>query len=505
MPIEVPLTVPGDHVVAAVSERDFQVTQRWEATPTKPKWPIRGKLETIEAPSRHRSTPRCSKYFGACGGCRTQHVTYQEQLRDKQQRVEALFAPWETEIRAIKGADTNDQEPYHYRNKMEFTCSTGRWLLDADRAQTKDGQAEDGQTDEDASQFPFTVGFFPLAMSNARRVRKRSKASRRRWSPRILSIDSCALQLDECNAVLQEVVAECQANGVEAFDFRSNAGFLKNIVLRRGTNQDGQTELMLGLVTTSLDGEQSQLLADIATDIGSRMDSVVSVVQRVDAQSAREHRANGVDDETPTERVLFGRSYLEDSVLDHTFRVSFDSFFQPNSSQASVLYREVQRELATLETPPVVWDLFCGVGSIGICMGPFARKVVGVEIVAAAVDKARENARLNGYGEEQMEFHCADLTQAWPEAALANIARPDVVIVDPPRAGLHKKLIKLLRRLAPARICYISCNPDTQASDFELLSRDDLDGAAYRARYVQPVDMLPHTPHIETVAWLDRQ
>lgn len=523
--VEVPMTVPGDKVVVEVSERDFQLSQRWTTTPTKPKWPLRGKLLMLEAPSAQRATPRC-KYFGACGGCRTQHVEYAEQRREKQRRVEELFAPIQAdvspgmEIRTIRGvADAGGSSgAYHYRNKTEFTCSTGRWLLDSDRVDAQDGANEVEEEQDVQSRFPFTVGFFPLALTNARRQRRRSKRSRRRWSPRILSIDQCALQDAACNHLLQALVARCVEAGVEAYDFDSHSGFLKQIVLRRGVNPHANVEIMLGLVTTSMDGPQSDALRHIVGDLSADEEllrghedgvnaRLVSVVQRMDpeAQRHRQQDAAGEGDRgEDCERVLFGEAYLEDTLLGHRFRISFDSFFQPNSVQASVLYREVQRELALEETPPVIWDLFCGVGSIGICMGPFARKVVGFEIVRAAVDNARVNAQLNGYSESQMEFHYADLTQEWPQELDVVAERPDVVIVDPPRAGLHKKLVKFLRRLAPSKICYISCNPNTQVDDLKRLCQDESEGASYRVRHLQPVDMLPHTPHIETVAWLER-
>jgi len=516
--VEVPMTVPGDEIVAEVSERDLLLSQRWIATPTKSRWPLRGKLLTMETPSAQRATPRCN-------------VAYAEQLRDKQRRVEELFGSIkadvspEMEVREIRGVtgEENGSEVYHYRNKTEFTCSTGRWLLDDDRVDDHEAEEDDNEVDEalelgDQLRFPFTVGFFPLALSNARRQKRRSKRSRRRWSPRILSIDQCALQDVACNHLLQGLVTRCEDAGVKAYDFDSHSGFLKQIVMRRGINRDGSVEIMLGLVTTSMDGTQSDTLQRIVDELSANKDllsdhtaegdaQVVSIVQRMDPEAQR-HRQQGAVSEDDRgedcERVLFGEAHLEDSILNHSFRISFDSFFQPNTVQASVLYREVQRELALAETPPVVWDLFCGVGSIGICMGPFARKVVGFEIVQAAVEKARVNARLNGYAEGQMEFHYADLTQEWPQEVDAIAERPDVVIVDPPRAGLHKKLVKFLRRLAPAKICYISCNPNTQVDDLKRLCQDGYEGAAYRVRYLQPVDMLPHTPHIETVAWLER-
>lgn len=524
-----------------VWERDLLASQKWRSTQKEPKWPVFGQTVATVSPSEHRTTPLCEKYFGACGGCKHQHLVYEQQLQHKQTRVEALFRGQQhspqMQVRPILGADAPDGI-YHYRNKMEFTCSTGRWLLDSDKTQGGDDRqdgGEDGDADEAApvqQHFSFTIGLFPVSSTSVRRARQ-IQGKRRRgktnasWSPRILSIDRCSLQDPASNHILQRLSTLCEAAGLEAYNFQTNQGFLKQIVIRTGTNSRKQPEMMLGLVTSTFDGEQSGELKRIVDQLVQESErdhphsghaKIVSVVQRLDDQALR-HQGRG--DWVEKEQTLFGQSFFEDSILGHSFRVSFDSFFQPNTAQASRLYREIQNTLSAnqelfggnggIERKPVIWDLFCGVGSIGICMGKFAEKVYGFEIVEAAVEKARANAQLNGYTSDEMQFFTMDLTKRWDEDEWKDraIEKPDMVVVDPPRAGLHNKLIKYLRRLAPLHICYVSCNPESQVKDLELLCAPIEEGssatASYEVEYLQPVDMLPHTPHIETIAWLRRR
>ncbi|KAH7484933.1 putative RNA methyltransferase CT0009 [Phytophthora ramorum] len=542
MQVVVPFAASGDELQVEIWEKDVQVRDKWAADPSRDTWPLFGQQVELSRPSDHRVQPLCKKYFASCGGCKLQHLSYGQQLKEKQEWVRGLFearrhSP-DMEIREILGVEAQEEGTgvYHYRNKMEFTCSTGRWLLDEDKP------ADDGSGQMVPPRYPFTVGMFPVASVSARRskqVHGKSKARRRRaavWSPRILSLSECLLQASACNRLLQQLVTRCEDEGLQAYDFNTHEGFLKQIVLRRGANGEGRTEIMLGLVTTTFDGEQSELLKRIVSDLveeheqgllaeASDAPRLVSIVESLDSEAQRHRRrkndeASESAEVTTIQRVLYGNPHLQDTIMNHRFEISFDSFFQPNSSQASVLYREIQRMMAALPEKPVVWDLFCGVGSIGICMGEYAKKVVGFELVEAAVERAKVNARLNGYSSDHMQFFCVDLTKNWQEDELLQKIvssldesaltsdLPDMVIVDPPRAGLHKKLIKMLRRMAPKHICYVSCNPHSQVVDLEALcaeAKPDVgEFGTYRVRHLQPVDMLPHTPHIETIAWLER-
>ncbi|TMW58161.1 hypothetical protein Poli38472_011749 [Pythium oligandrum] len=502
-PLRVPFAVPGDTLAVQVWNKDLVRSDFTSA--------MFAQLETIEQPSEHRVEPLCSKFFGICGGCKHQNVRYAEQLEQKQRRVESMFTdrgiPVTEPIRRIQGVESEgDAGLYRYRNKMEFTCSTGRWMLDDDKTEDEEVLPE------------FTLGLFPVASVSTRRARtqkKRRNGRHREWNSRILSIDSCVLQDASCDWLLQRIRSLCEELNIKAYDFHTHDGFLKNVVLRRGTVGDDK-EIMVGFVTTTLEGEteQQQRLNQLVEtlvrdfDLEQQTGNVVSIVQQVDEEALRHRRETAAE----KQRVLFGRDFMYDSILGHHFEVSLDSFFQPNSTQASQLYRVIQEQIVERmsEKKPIVWDLFCGVGSIGICMGPHVERLIGFEIVDAAVEKARKNAEINGYTAEQMQFRRLDLSNHWSEveSQLLTLAedpatRPDLIIVDPPRAGLHKKLITLLTRLAPAQICYVSCNPETQVRDLELLCCGET--APYSVEMVQPVDMLPHTPHLETVAWLERR
>lgn len=544
--VHVPFALPGEQLLAEVWERDLITSGKWKATEKEPKWPVLGSSVAVVMPSVHRVAPKCDKFFGVCGGCRQQHFAYAQQLHHKQKRIEELFSGRshspDMQVCDILGArtdalddgdDREDHGVYHYRNKMEFTCSTGRWLLDSDKVVES---ACDGEEESPTKQhFPFTIGMFPVPSTSVRRSRqiggkrRRGKSSPASWSPRILSIDDCSLQSGAANQALKSLSKRLEASGLQAYNFQANKGFLKQLVIRTGISAEQHTEIMIGFVTTTLEGDESDLLQGIVDSFVQEVEAargsgdyerIVSVVQRLDDQSLRESGA------TARERTLFGQPFFHDTILGHTFEISFDSFFQPNTAQASRLYREIQERVAVScesgdasAQKPIIWDLFCGVGSIGICMGTFAAKVYGFEIVEAAVERARVNARLNGYSESEMQFFTMDLTKRWDENEWSDkVDHPDIVIVDPPRAGLHRKLIKMLRRLAPSQICYVSCNPESQVRDLEMLCEarngiDDDDAsvsptselASYEVEFLQPVDMLPHTPHIETIAWLRKR
>jgi tRNA/tmRNA/rRNA uracil-C5-methylase (TrmA/RlmC/RlmD family) len=491
-------------------------------------------------PSPHKVSPHCTKYFGICGGCKNQNLLYQEQLKQKQYRVEDLFddvkKQSEIQIRSIIGVE---KESYHYRNKMEFSCSAGRWLLDKDKRSSSANNRPD-----------FTLGFFPSASSSVRRSR------RKRWNPRILSIDECALQDPLFDDILNFIRKRCEQEEIKAFDFEKNTGFLKSLTLRQGKSHLKGKEVLIGFTTTKLNCVQSVKLSQIASELLTHFNgssNIVSIVQRLDDDAYRQliKRSESNSDPPLKTKVLHGDDVFHDSILGRVFQISLESFFQPNTSQAEVLYEQVQVAVSTIMKErglkPIIWDLFCGVGSIGICMAELAKKVYGFEIVKTAIEKATLNASLNGYDSSQMEFFCLDLTQKWgihqdfefeiqggpagfqenlrwrqylksdkadedaSEKKKVTLEYPDIVIVDPPRAGLHPKLIKFLQRLGAPHIVYVSCNPLTQARDLTLLSEvklDEIDDndvrALYQSVYLQPVDMMPHTPHVETVVLLQR-
>ncbi|KAF1778360.1 S-adenosyl-L-methionine-dependent methyltransferase [Phytophthora cactorum] len=336
---------------------------------------------------------------------------------------------------------------------MEFTCSTGRWLLDEDKP------SSDGS---EAPRYPFTVGMFPVASVSARRSKQ--------------------IHGKTCNRLLQQLVVRCEDVGLCAYDFNTHEGFLKQIVLRRGVNGQGRTEIMLGLVTTSFDGEQSELLKRIVQDlvrehekdllsVSEAAPRLVSIVESLDSEAQRHRRRNDNEptEGTNTERVLYGSSHFEDTILNHRFEISFDSFFQPNSSQASVLYRETQRMMAALPEKPVVWDLFCGVGSIGICMGAHAKKVL-VEAPWSSKGERPPEWLLS----RSHQFFCVDLAKSWQEeefldkiASTGSSDLPDMVMWIPLELDSIKSLSRCCVAWHRRHICYVSCNPHSQVPDLE--------------------------------------
>ncbi|RHY34316.1 hypothetical protein DYB32_001295 [Aphanomyces invadans] len=411
--------------------------------------------------------PLCP-YFDDCGGCKTQHVPYDQQVAAKQSSVERLLHP-------IPTASVNHAKYlFHYRNKTEFTVSSGRWRTKHDKKDLNESHA-------------FTIGFFP-----------KSTGTSRKWDGRVVSIHSCMLQDNIANRILQAVttVVESLGDQIAAYDHLRHEGELRNLMVRVGTASNGSKEVMIGFNTATLSSGIGLLILPALLAALSPDDAalVKSIVQYVDPEMQRRHR------QTESLRVLHGTSYIHDTILNSTFRVSLHSFFQPNTAMASVLYAHLVEFVATYSpTPPVVWDLFCGVGSIGICLAPHARHVVGIEIAPEAVVDAAQNAADNGV-HDKTTYVCADVLKAESQDLLASLPHPDIVVVDPPRPGLSKPLISYLCDvIQPRAIVYVSCNPSTQARDLqEMLVKYDVNGS-------QPVDMLPHTPHVENIVYLERR
>ncbi|RHZ22057.1 hypothetical protein DYB26_001864 [Aphanomyces astaci] len=412
--------------------------------------------------------PLCP-YFKDCGGCKTQHVPYTDQVAAKYASVQRLLHPIES-----ASAD-HATHTFHYRNKTEFTVSAGRWLTQHDAPDSNHSH-------------PFTIGFFP-----------KSSGSSRKWDGRVVAINACVLQHDVANRILQSLLVVAERLDVVAYDFLGHTGDLRNVVVRVGTLKDGSKQVMVGLSTATLSSDVGPQLASalLAALPPADAASIASIVQFVDPEMQRRHHNRHHE----SLRVLHGRSYIHDTILGSTFRLSLHSFFQPNTAMASVLYAHLVAFVASYSptSPPVVWDLFCGVGSIGICLAPHAKHVVGLEIVPDAVVDAAQNAADNGVT-HKMTFVCADVLKAENEAVLAALPHPDIVIVDPPRPGLSKPLIAYLCDVVqPGAIVYVSCNPSTQARDLQLML------ATYAVVGSQPVDMLPHTPHMENIVYLERR
>lgn len=407
------------------------------------------RLLEVTSPSPERVDAACSHY-GTCGGCRWQSLDYQVQLRYKRQQVvdslERLGGLSGFEVGAIRSME----HPWRYRNKVEF--SVGR----------ADGHP-DGR---------LVVGFHPPG----------------RWDA-VLPQTECHLLPEVTEGVRGTVEGWLREVGAEPWDPRDHSGYARHLSVREAS---GTREVLVSLVTAPGDLPEP---AGLVSLLRTRHPSVVGVLHAVNAGGAEV--ATGVP-----YTVLWGRPYLYETLGDLRLKISIDAFFQTNSRMAPALY-ETAAAGAALGGTETVWDLYSGIGSIALYLAPRARAVLGIEVVPAAVADARENAKANGiHNVTFLEGNARVVLKEVLEgrsALDAGLTRPDVVVVDPPRGGLAHKVIRRVAAAAPTRVVYVSCNPTTLAPDAALFSE-----LGYRLVRVTPVDMFPHTPHIEAVALLER-
>ncbi len=409
-----------------------------------------GIAEEIVHPSPDRVDPPCP-HFGTCGGCNWQNFDYGRQLEVKRQHVvdllERIGHLREIEVRPTLAAPAQ----YHYRNKMEFTFGAGRWLT---RQEIDSG--EELRKD------------FALGLHVPRRFDK------------LLDLETCLLP----DPVAAEILAWTRAFALEqdwtAYHWRRHRGFLRNLVIR--TSRSGQ--VLVSLVTSSRDEEGMQAFGEALLEAFPALTTLLNTVNPT--------RSPVTTGETFLEH---GPGVIEEELGGLRFRLGPDTFFQPNTAQAERLF-EVVRELARLEGGETVVDLYCGVGAIALFLARHAGRVIGLELQEAAVEEARANARFNGI--DNCTFEAGDVARASLPLIPEDSPKPDLYVLDPPRAGLHPKLSQGLVASGPPRIVYVSCNPATQARDLEVLA------SAYRIDAVQPVDMFPQTYHIENVVSLVR-
>jgi 23S rRNA (uracil1939-C5)-methyltransferase len=400
----------------------------------------RGTIEAIETPSPHRVEAPCP-YFGRCGGCRLQHVDYQAQLSFKSKQVADA-------LERLGGLGPvsvlpilGAAETYGYRNKMEFTIA----------------RARDGA--------PVTVGLHEAERYDS-----------------VLDVERCLLQSDRMNALLGEARAFFKEAGLGAWEQHSGEGLLRFLMLREG----GRTgESMVNIVTSSPAVSE---LAPLAARLAARVPRTTSVVMNVNPKKASV--AVGVE-----EHLLGGRDHILESVGGLQFQVSANSFFQTNTVQAERLFALVL-DSADLQGGETVLDLYSGTGAISLQLARLCQRVYGIEVTQDAVDDAARNAAVNGIA--NCTFIAGEVRFVLPELIAKGVAA-QVVVADPPRAGFHPKALRALLQMGPRRIVYVSCNPATLARDVGELVR-----GGYRLEWVQPVDMFPHTPHIEAVARLEK-
>lgn len=439
--IFVPYVVPGDVVDLQVKRKKNHYA---EAVAVK-----------FHEKSPLRTEPFCS-HFGVCGGCKWQCLSYEEQLKYKQKQVfDNLTRIGKVELpefRPILGSE----KTRFYRNKLEFTFSNKRWL-------TEEEVKQDVKYDQMNA-----VGFhIPGAFD------------------KVLAIDKCWLLDDISNQIRNAVRDYAYAHNFPFFDLRTQEGLLRNIMIR--TSSTG--ELMVVLQCKVTDDEGRRKMEEILQFMADSFPQITSLMYVIN------NKCNDTIGDLDVE-VFKGNDHIFEEMEGLRFKVGPKSFYQTNSEQAYNLYK-VAREFAGLTGNELVYDLYTGTGTIANFVARQARKVVGIEYVPEAIEDAKVNSALNGI--DNTLFYAGDMKDILTNDFIAEHGRPDVIITDPPRAGMHNDVIDVILAAEPKRIVYVSCNPATQARDLQLL-----DGK-YKVTAVQPVDMFPHTHHVENVVQLERR
>ena len=432
----VPFAVPGDIV-------DVKVTK-------KKKNYMEGFITRIVKPSEHRLEPFCS-HFGVCGGCKWQVLPYEMQLQAKQQQVyDQLVRIGRLDLPEIQPIVPSEKTEY-YRNKLEFTFSSRRWI--------EDGEDPDSMTPQERCGLGFHVG---------------------RFFDKVLDIKHCRLQEEPSNAIRLFVRQYAVEHGLEFFDIRAHSGFLRNMIIRNNMKGD----VMLTVCFYHEDREARTALLDAVSDAFPQIRSLWYVING---------KAN--DSISDQECILYkGDDAIYEEMEGLKFKIGPKSFYQTNSLQAYRLY-SVAREFAALKGGETVYDLYTGTGTIAQFISRQAGKVIGIEYVPEAIVDARYNAAANGI--TNCEFFAGDMKDVLTGAFISAHGKPDVIILDPPRAGIHPDVAKVILEASPERIVYVSCNPASQARDLAELCRK------YRITAVRPVDMFPQTHHVENVCALE--
>ena len=403
----------------------------------------------IITPSADRVTPFCM-HFSVCGGCKWQMLPYEKQLQYKQQEAEQNLARIGKITGAVMMPIIGADEQVYYRNKLEFTFSNKRYLT------------QDEITQEEVVPLQNSLGF------HAPRVFDKT-----------INIFECFL-MDEVNNRIRNGMREIATeNNYSFYDIKEHTGWLRNLIVRFCTTG----ELMVNLCINYKDEENTKIVMDALL---AKVPEITTLLYTINPKWN-----DTIYDLAP--QVYFGKGYVTEKLENFKFIISPKSFFQTNTKQAEKLY-SVARDFAALTGKEVVYDLYCGTGSIGIFVSPLAKKIIGVELIEDAIEDAKKNAANNNI--EHAAFFAGDVIKICNDAFFAAHGRADVVITDPPRAGMHEKLINKLLEIAAPVIVYVSCNTATMARDIFLLSEK------YSVEKTQPVDMFPHTHHIECVAKL---
>ena len=431
----VPQCIPGDVV-------DVRLTRKRSGF-------MEGVVVNMVKPSPLRVEPFC-EHYGVCGGCKWQALPYDLQLKYKQQQViDQLTRIGHLELPEITPILGSEKIKY-YRNKLEFTFSNRRWILSGEDAESLSPIEKLG--------LGFHIsGFFD----------------------KVLDIKECHLQAEPSNAIRLFIREYAIENGLEFFDLREQTGFLRNMIVRTSTT--GQVML---IVVFAFEDEQARMA--LLDAVKAKFPEITSLHYVINGK-----RNDSIGD---LEAIHYcGEDCIYEEMEGIKFRISPKSFYQTNSEQAYRLY-SVVREFAELEGNEVVYDLYTGTGTIGLFLSGKAKKVVGIEYVKEAIDDAKINAQNNGI--TNSFFYAGDMKDMLTGEFIKQNGKPDLVVLDPPRAGIHQDVAKVLLEAAPPKMVYVSCNPASQARDLAILSEK------YEITKVRPVDMFPHTHHVENVVAL---
>ncbi len=456
MVVFVPFCVPGDVCDVQIRRKKHSFAE--------------GEVVRFREYSNVRATPFCA-HFGVCGGCKWQNLPYEEQIKFKQQQVKdqltrigKIELP---EFRPIMGSVHTKE----YRNKLDFGCANKRYLT-KEQIQTLPNDESQSLKDVPAIGFHITGAF-----------------------DKILPIEKCWLMDDLHNQIRNEVRDYAMEHGLSFFDLRAQVGLLRDVIIRNSASGEWMVIFQFSLPPTpsnergSWDDENGQKAFALMQHIADKFPQITSLMY-LDNQKCNDT----IGDQDIL--VFKGSDHIFELMEDLKFKVGPKSFYQTNTEQAYHLY-SVAREFAGLTGNELVYDLYTGTGTIANFVAKKAKKVIGIEYVPEAIEDAKVNSEVNGI--ENTLFFAGDMKDILTDEFIAEYGRPDVIITDPPRAGMHPDVVKTILNAAPDRIVYVSCNPATQARDLQAMD------AEYKVAEVQPVDMFPHTPHVENVVLLTKR
>ena len=435
MVVFVPYGAPGDVVNIKLDKKKRSYAE--------------GHIVEMVKPSERRVAPVC-EHFGVCGGCKWQHIPYEDQLRYKREQVvDALTRIAKVEIPEVNPT-LGSQEILHYRNKLEYTFSCKCWITFEDLRSGRE------ITDRNALGFHIPGAF-----------------------DKVLDIKKCWLQDDLSNRIRLFIRQYTLAKGYDFYDIKAQQGFMRTLMVRIASTG----EVMLIVVFAR---DEKENIEDVMSAVAAEFPEITSLLYVVNQK---------MNDTISDQEVITyrGRDYINEEMEGLQFRIGPKSFYQTNSLQAYELYK-VARRMACLKPDYLVYDLYTGTGTIANFVARKVKKVVGIEYVPEAIEDAKLNSKVNGI--DNTLFYAGDMKDVLTDGFIAEHGRPDVMIIDPPRAGMHEDVVNVILNARPERIVYVSCNPATQARDLALMDE------FYKVEEVQPVDMFPHTHHVENVVRL---